>query len=53
MIVGRMIGSVRYNDIPKDPLKELFNNIKWKKMNKKIQVELDGIKLPESDSAIK
>jgi hypothetical protein len=46
-----MIGSIGYSDIPKDPLEELFNNLKWKKINK-LQLELDGSNSLEEDNEL-
>ena len=47
MIIECMIGTVSYSDIPQDPLEELFDNIKWKKINSK--QGLDGITDPFLD----
>ena len=51
MIIECMIGSVSYSDIPQDPLKELFDDLKWKKINK-LQLELDGSESLEEDDGI-
>ena len=52
MIIECMIGSVGYTDIPKDPLEDLFDSLKWKKINK-LQLELDGSNsLEEEDDGI-
>jgi len=51
MIFGSMIGYGIFNDIPKDPLEELFDSLKWKKINK-LQLELDGSDSLEEDDGI-
>lgn len=43
MIIECMIGSVGYNDIPKDPLEELFHNIKWESISDKEIRETDHL----------
>lgn len=48
MIIECMIGSVGYSDIPSDPLEEMFNNIKWQKMDR-TKLELDGFSSSSDD----